>query len=93
MRNYLILKEKARRFNEDTEIQSLLAEIRSTPAENTNGAGAYVRARADSIKASAIAKRFIGMTTYSKPDSLRLLRITFNWPQELGLSLVVDLLP
>ncbi len=51
MRNYLILKEKARRFNEDTEIQSLLAEIRSTPGENTNGAGPYTRARADSIKA------------------------------------------
>ena len=28
MRNYLILKEKARQFNEDQEVQSLLAEIR-----------------------------------------------------------------
>jgi len=29
MRNYLILKEKARQFDEDKEIQSLLAEIRN----------------------------------------------------------------
>jgi xylose isomerase len=29
MRSYLILKEKARRFNEDAEIQGLLAEIRT----------------------------------------------------------------
>jgi xylose isomerase len=28
MRNYLILKEKARQFSEDQEVQSLLAEIR-----------------------------------------------------------------
>src|SRR5262247_3474894 len=30
MRNYLIFKEKARQFNEDEEIQALLAEIHST---------------------------------------------------------------
>ena len=30
MRNYLILKQKARQFNEDQEVQSLLAEIRGT---------------------------------------------------------------
>jgi xylose isomerase len=29
MRNYLILKEKARQFDEDQEIQSLLGEIRN----------------------------------------------------------------
>jgi xylose isomerase len=29
MRNYLILKEKARQFDEDNEIQALLAEIRN----------------------------------------------------------------
>ena len=29
MRNYLILKEKARQFDEDQEIQALLAEIRN----------------------------------------------------------------
>ena len=30
MRNYLILKEKARQFDEDEEIQALLAEIHSS---------------------------------------------------------------
>jgi xylose isomerase len=29
MRNYLILKEKARQFDEDQEVQSLLAQIRN----------------------------------------------------------------
>jgi xylose isomerase len=31
MRNYLILKGKARQFDEDQEVQSLLAEIKGTP--------------------------------------------------------------
>jgi len=30
MRNYLILKAKAEQFNEDQEVQGLLAEIRGT---------------------------------------------------------------
>jgi len=51
MRNYLILKEKARRFNEDTEIQSLLAEIRSAPGDYANGFGPYTHDRAESIRA------------------------------------------
>lgn len=52
MRSYLILKEKARRFNEDAEIQGLLAELRAAddafdgPA---TGAG-YSRERADALK-------------------------------------------
>jgi xylose isomerase len=29
MRNYLILKEKARQFDEDKDVQALLAEIRN----------------------------------------------------------------
>ena len=33
MRNYLIFKEKAQRFNEDKDIQALLAEIRSVDAD------------------------------------------------------------
>jgi xylose isomerase len=33
MRNYLIFKEKAQRFNEDKEIQALLADIRSVDAD------------------------------------------------------------
>jgi xylose isomerase len=33
MRTYLILKEKARRFNEDTEIQQILGELRARSGE------------------------------------------------------------
>jgi xylose isomerase len=50
MRNYLILKEKARQFNEDAEIQSLLAEIQSASAENGNSVSSYTREKADKIK-------------------------------------------
>jgi len=50
MRNYLILKEKARRFNADNEIQSLLAEISSTNGDFVKGIGPYTGARAESIK-------------------------------------------
>ena len=51
MRNYLILKEKARQFNEDAEIQALLAEIHSSPPEYSEQLSAYSRERAEKIKA------------------------------------------
>ena len=47
MRNYLILKEKARQFDEDSEIQSLLGEIRSAPSEANGLLGHYSRANAE----------------------------------------------
>jgi xylose isomerase len=50
MRNYLILKDKARQFNEDREIQQLLAEIRASSPEDAEALGAYSRAKADRIK-------------------------------------------
>ena len=50
MRNYLILKEKARQFDEDAEIQALLSEIHSSPAEDLERIGAYTKAKADQIK-------------------------------------------
>jgi len=50
MRNYLILKDKAQQFNEDPEIQSLLSEIHSAPAEDGVPVGSYTRAKADQIK-------------------------------------------
>src|SRR5438132_1500204 len=51
MRNYLILKEKARQFNEDAEIQALLAEIHRSPPEYSEQLSAYSRERAEKIKA------------------------------------------
>ena len=50
MRNYLILKEKARQFNEDSEIQSLLAEIRSATPESNGLMESYSRAKAAQLK-------------------------------------------
>ena len=54
MRNYLILKDKARQFNEDAEIQTLLSEIRSTSADDGQPFGRYSRARADEIKSQPV---------------------------------------
>ncbi|MBK8317001.1 MAG: xylose isomerase [Acidobacteria bacterium] len=50
MRNYLIFKEKARRFNEDSEIQALLSEIRSHQSDSTDGALKFSKDRAEQIK-------------------------------------------
>jgi len=64
MRTYLILKEKAQRWNEDKEIQSILKEINSGrksvlaverySKKVTAVAGARVRQRQDDGKASAL---------------------------------------
>src|SRR6266702_3837396 len=50
MRNYLILKEKARQFNEDSEIQSLLARIRSATPEYDGIIEGYSRAKVAQLK-------------------------------------------
>ena len=50
MRNYLILKEKARQFNEDSGVQSLLAEIRSVMPESNGLMESYSRAKAAQLK-------------------------------------------
>jgi xylose isomerase len=49
MRTYLILKEKARQFREDTAIQALLAQFQS--ASNSAGSPRYSRAAADALLA------------------------------------------
>jgi xylose isomerase len=54
MRNYLILKEKARQFNEDNEIQSLLAEIRSVTPESYGLMESYSRAKAAQLKSMTL---------------------------------------
>ncbi len=50
MRNYLIFKEKARRFNEDSEIQALLSEIRSHQSDSADGPLKFSKDRAEQIK-------------------------------------------
>jgi xylose isomerase len=50
MRNYLILKEKARQFDEDKEIQALLAEIRNGSGDDFEPLGPYSREKANQLK-------------------------------------------
>jgi xylose isomerase len=51
MRSYLILKEKARQFNEDAEIQALLAEINADDGEMDAFSGPYSSEKATALKA------------------------------------------
>jgi xylose isomerase len=50
MRTYLILKEKAQQFNEDDEIQDLLAEIRADDGSMDQYWGAYSPEKAQALK-------------------------------------------
>lgn len=50
MRNYLILKDKARQFDEDAEIQALLAEIHGGTPGDAESLAPYSRVKADRIK-------------------------------------------
>jgi xylose isomerase len=62
MRTYLILKEKAARWNNDREIQALVAEINADDGAMAAYTGKYTPAKAGSLKAQtfdriALAKR------------------------------------
>ena len=72
MRTYLILKEKARQFNEDAEIQALLAEINADDGQVAPYMGRYERAKAEALKGltfdrAAIASRGL---LYERLDQL-----------------------
>jgi len=72
MRTYLILKEKAKRFNEDKEILTLLAEINREDPEMTAFLGKYSADKAEAIKKAsfdrvAIAERGL---QYERLDQL-----------------------
>ena len=51
MRTYLVLKEKAERFNADPEIQGLLAEINADDGSMAPYTGAYTAKKAQALKA------------------------------------------
>jgi len=51
MRSYLILKEKAARFNADPEIQALLAEINAEDPAMAAFDGKYSHEKANALKA------------------------------------------
>jgi len=72
MRTYLILKEKAAQWNQDKEIQELVAEINSDDGSMSQYFGKYSAEKANALKAqsfdrSAIAGRGL---KYEKLDQL-----------------------
>jgi xylose isomerase len=78
MRTYLVLKEKARQFREDGEIQDLLAELRGSPAPAMGATliaaslGTYHREKAQQIKAEAFDRQALGARQlgYERLDQL-----------------------
>jgi xylose isomerase len=74
MRNYLILKDKAQQFDQDAEIQALLAEIHAADPEYAEPVGAYTRAKADKIKSLALdpAELAARKLPYERLDQLTL---------------------
>jgi xylose isomerase len=70
MRSYLILKDKARRFREDKEIQALVAAARETHGEGPTPA--YSRAAADALKARTFDRAAIAAKglAYERLDQL-----------------------
>jgi len=60
MRTYLILKEKAERFNADAEIQALLAEINADDGTYSWLAGGYSASKAQKLKAATFDRVALG---------------------------------
>ncbi|MBK8137040.1 MAG: xylose isomerase [Chloroflexi bacterium] len=72
MRTYLILKEKARQFNQDAEIQALLAEINADDGSQDAWLGKYDRATAAKLKDAELNRVAIGARglPYERLDQL-----------------------
>jgi xylose isomerase len=72
MRTYLILKEKAAQFNQDAEIQALLAEINDTNHGLSGLSGKYSPEKAAAIKAQAFDRKAIAARglKYERLDQL-----------------------
>ena len=72
MRSYLILKEKAARFQADAEIQALLAEINAEDPAMASYFGKYSRAKANALKAHTFERVALGNRgmNYERLDQL-----------------------
>ncbi len=72
MRTYLILKEKAERWNADPEIQALLAEINEDDGEMAPFQGAYTAAKAAALKSHPFDRQALGARglAYERLDQL-----------------------
>ncbi len=65
MRTYLILKEKAQKFNQDAEIQGLIRELNADPEGLAPLLGSYSKANADRIGALNLDRVALGKRGYS----------------------------
>jgi xylose isomerase len=72
MRTYLVLKEKAARFNADAEIQALLAEINAEDPAMTPFFGKYTRDKAAALKVYSFDRVALGQRglKYERLDQL-----------------------
>jgi len=72
MRTYLILKEKARQWNEDAEIQALVREINADGGGTPAWAGGYSTAKASALKDYAFDRKALGARglSYERLDQL-----------------------
>jgi xylose isomerase len=72
MRTYLILKDKAARFNADNEIQALLAEINADDGAHSYLGGGYSREKASRLKAETFDREALGRRglAYERLDQL-----------------------
>ena len=72
MRTYLILKEKAERFNRDAEIQALLAGINADDGGMDSFKGAYSAEKAARLQAAAFDRTALGARAlpYERLDQL-----------------------
>ncbi|HEY7850050.1 MAG TPA: xylose isomerase [Ktedonobacterales bacterium] len=65
MRNYLILKEKAARFNADAEIQALLADLNAVDPSVEAYLGPYSAERAAALQAASFDRKQLGARGYA----------------------------
>jgi len=72
MRTYLVLKEKARRFNADPEIKALLAEINADDPAMTSFLGKYTHDKAAALKVYSFDRVAMGQRglKYERLDQL-----------------------
>ena len=72
MRSYLILKEKAERWNNDAEIQALLAEINADDGSTNAFKGQYSSEKAAGLKAASFDRAALGKRglSYERLDQL-----------------------
>jgi xylose isomerase len=72
MRTYLILKEKAKQWNADAEIQALVAEVNRSEASVPEYAGGYSAAKASALKGHEFDRKALGARNlnYERLDQL-----------------------